>query len=304
MYEHIHQDHSRFRQIIKGQIKQNLKKFISQGEYIGKQGKDLVSIPVPSIELPHFQYGSKEAGGVGQGDGEPGDSLGGDAKDGPNGGEAGSDPGAHILEVDITLDELAAMLGEELELPNIQPKGVKNIDSVKLKYTSIRQSGPESLRHFKRTYKAALKRQVAMGMYNPDHPVLVPVREDKRYRSWKESRVPESSAVIIYMMDVSGSMGEEQKDLVRLETFWIDTWLSKQYQRIETRFIVHDAAAKEVDRETFFRIKEAGGTRISSAYELCAKLFKTDYPPEEWNLYRSEERRVGKECRSRWSPYH
>ena len=22
------------------------------------------------------------------------------------------------------------------------------------------------------------------------------------------------------------------------------------------------------------------------------------------NLYRSEERRVGKECRSRWSPYH
>jgi len=23
-----------------------------------------------------------------------------------------------------------------------------------------------------------------------------------------------------------------------------------------------------------------------------------------WNVYRSEERRVGKECRSRWSPYH
>ena len=25
---------------------------------------------------------------------------------------------------------------------------------------------------------------------------------------------------------------------------------------------------------------------------------------EEGKVYRSEERRVGKECRSRWSPYH
>ena len=26
--------------------------------------------------------------------------------------------------------------------------------------------------------------------------------------------------------------------------------------------------------------------------------------PVMWYLFRSEERRVGKECRSRWSPYH
>src|SRR3989440_4058350 len=26
--------------------------------------------------------------------------------------------------------------------------------------------------------------------------------------------------------------------------------------------------------------------------------------PNEWDYFRSEERRVGKECRSRWSPYH
>ena len=26
--------------------------------------------------------------------------------------------------------------------------------------------------------------------------------------------------------------------------------------------------------------------------------------PSEGKVYRSEERRVGKECRSRWSPYH
>ena len=33
---------------------------------------------------------------------------------------------------------------------------------------------------------------------------------------------------------------------------------------------------------------------------------KTEETPKKrpYNLRRSEERRVGKECRSRWSPYH
>ena len=48
------------------------------------------------------------------------------------------------------------------------------------------------------------------------------------------------------MMDVSGSMGEEQKEIVRIESFWIDTWLRSQYKGLETRFIIHDAMAKEV----------------------------------------------------------
>ena len=60
------------------------------------------------------------------------------------------------------------------------------------KYTSIRQAGPESLRHFKRTFKRALKRQIASGTYNPDDPIVIPIREDKQYRSWKEVPKPET----------------------------------------------------------------------------------------------------------------
>jgi len=56
------------------------------------------------------------------------------------------------------------------------------------------------------------------------------------------------------MMDVSGSMGEEQKELVRLESFWIDTWLRKNYEGIESRYIVHDVHAKEVDKHTFYHL--------------------------------------------------
>jgi hypothetical protein len=71
------------------------------------------------------------------------------------------------------------------------------------------------------------------------------------------------------MMDVSGSMGEEQKELVRLESFWIDTWLRKNYEGIESRYIVHDVSAKEVDKHTFYHLREDGGTKISSAFRCC-----------------------------------
>jgi uncharacterized sporulation protein YeaH/YhbH (DUF444 family) len=86
-------------------------------------------------------------------------------------------------------------------------------------------------------------------------------------------------------MDVSGSMGDEQKEIVRIESFWLDTWLRSQYAGIESRYIIHDAMAKEVDRDTFFKTRESGGTMISSAYKLCAKLIEDEYPPDQWNIY-------------------
>jgi len=145
--------------------------------------------------------------------------------------------------------------------------------------------GPNSLRHFKRTFRSALRRQIALGTYDPKRPVIIPTRDDMRYKSWKTEEEPVANAVIIYMMDVSGSMGDEQKEIVRIESFWIDTWLRKQYKDIDTRFIIHDAAAREVDRDTFFRTRESGGTMISSAYRLAADIIERDYPSEQWNIY-------------------
>ena len=187
--------------------------------------------------------------------------------------------------MDVQLDELAELLGEELQLPNIQPRGEKQVAVEKDKYSGIRRVGPESLRHFKRTYREALKRQVASGVYKSKNPLIVPIREDKRFRSWKTTSIPQSNAVIIYMMDVSGSMGDEQKEIVRIESFWIDTWLRHQYNGIESRYIIHDATAREVDAHTFFHTRESGGTMISSAYRLCQRIIDENYPKEQWNIY-------------------
>lgn len=288
MIDSIKRDHARFRNIVKGKIKQDLKKYIVQGEMLGRKGKDMVTIPLPQIDIPRFKFGKRDQqGGVGQGDGEPGDPIGsGDPQDGePGSGEAGKDGGQHTLEVDVSLQELAEILGEELKLPRIEPKGQKTIEVTRDKYTGIARVGPDSLKHFKRSYKEALKRQIASGNHDVNNPIVVPIRRDLRYRSWRSVVDHKNSAVIIYMMDVSGSMGDEQKDIVRTETFWINTWLRSQYKDIETRFIIHDASAKEVDEDTFFRTKESGGTLISSAYRLCQKIIETDYAPSEWNIY-------------------
>lgn len=281
----IDQDHSRFRNIVRGKIRQNLRKYISHGELIGRKGKDVVSVPIPQIDIPRFRFADRQQGGVGQGDGEIGDPVGGQEGDRSGQGKAGKDPGDHVLEVDVTLEELAQILGEELELPDIEDKGKSKIASTKDRYTGIRRVGPESLRHFKRTYREALKRMIASGTFSPDRPVVVPIPDDKRYRSWKTDVEPVANAVIIYMMDVSGSMGDEQKEIVRIESFWIDTWLKSQYKGLESRYIIHDAVAREVDRDTFFYTRESGGTMISSAYKLCLKIIEDNYPADEWNIY-------------------
>src|SRR3954464_3451973 len=290
----IDPDHRRFRDIVRGKIKQDLRKYISQGELIGRKGKDMVSIPLPQINWPRFRFGSKDRGGAGQGQGDVGDSVGqgggGDSlgrgdpnADGP--GKAGDQAGEHALEVELSLEELAQIMGEELQLPRIEPKGKQRIIAQKDKYVGIRRAGPESLRHFKRTFRQALRRQIMTGTYDAQNPVIVPVREDRRYRSWRTSPMPQSNAVMIFIMDVSGSMGDEQKEIVRIESFWIDAWLRSQYKGLESRYIIHDATAKEVDRDTFFRTRESGGTMISSAYKLCAKMIASEFPSTEWNIY-------------------
>src|SRR5262245_40664735 len=283
MGQKIERDSQRFHKLVRGKVKSNLSKYISRGEMIGKKGKDLVSIPLPQIDVPQFRYGQKGSGGVGVGKGDVGTPLG--PPQGESKGGAGDQPGGHILEVELTMEELASILGEELALPRIEPRGKKNIVSTRDKYSGIRQAGPESLRHFKRTFKRALKRQIASGIYDPQSPIVVPIREDKQYRSWKEIQKPESVAVIIYMMDVSGSMTDEQKEIVRIEAFWIDTWIKAHYQGVETVYIIHDAAAQEVDEHTFYHTRESGGTKISSAYELCDKITKKRYPADQWNVY-------------------
>lgn len=280
----IETDRARFREIVRGRIRQDLRKYMSTGELIGRCGNQAVSIPLPQIELPRFVFGSNPKGS-GEGSGEKGEGADGEAAQADGGNGAGEQSGRHILEVEVDLQDLAEMLGEELELPNIEPRGVRELASDGGRYNGIHSTGPNSLRHFRRTYRNALKRAVVSGEWDPRAPKVVPIPDDYRFRIRKSCPQPESSAVVFHMMDVSGSMGKEQKEIVRIKAFWIDTWLRSQYTNLEVVYIVHDAVAKIVDQHTFFHLRESGGTKISSAYELCLKQIAERYRPEDWNIY-------------------
>src|SRR5690606_32522223 len=123
-------------------------------------------------------------GGVGQGQGQPGEAI--EGQQGEGRGQAGDAPGQHMLEVDVSLEELADILGEELELPRIQPKGTKTIETMQTRYTGRSPIGPNSLRLFKQSYKEAMKRQITEGTYDPQDPRVVPIKDDLRFRTYRK----------------------------------------------------------------------------------------------------------------------
>ena len=86
----IREDQNRFRDIVKGKVKEDLRKYVSQGEMIGKRENELVKIPLPRIDIPNFRYGPKQTGGVGQGEGQPGQDVGDPGEGGQ--GQAGEAP--------------------------------------------------------------------------------------------------------------------------------------------------------------------------------------------------------------------
>lgn len=300
MHTKMDGDHNRFKKIVNGWVRKELKNFIVSGDITTKRpsspsghhhghkghkgGSQTLTIPLPRIELPQFEFGSAEqqgsGRGVGSGEGDIGDQV-----SSSNSEEVGDGSAQHTYEDEVSLDTLAQMLGEELGLPRIEDKGDRRVDKKHRRFRGVLNQGPESLHHFRRTYRQALKRNLASGEYDPQHPVIVPIKEDKRYRSCELIMSPQGSAVMIYMMDVSGSMGEKQKELVRLASFWLDTWLMHAYQGVEKRFIVHDATAKIVDEDVFYRIRESGGTLISSAYKKAQELIDTEFSPQDWNIY-------------------
>src|SRR2546429_9928497 len=107
----IDQDNRRFKQIVRGKVRENLRKYITHGEMIGRKGRDLVSIPIPQLDVPHFRYGKNGSGGVGQGEGGEGSPVAegeGDQQGGQ--GQGGSGPGGPGLQGEVGLEQLAAIM--------------------------------------------------------------------------------------------------------------------------------------------------------------------------------------------------
>ena len=117
-------------------------------------------------------------------------------------------------------------------------------------------------------------------------PFLDPL--DVRFNAFQEQPVPTSRAVMFCLMDVSGSMGEREKDLAKRFFMLLHLFLKRRYERLDLVFIRHTHEAQEVDEQDFFYSRQSGGTVVSSALEEMKRIVRERYATGEWNIYAAQ----------------
>jgi len=181
----------------------------------------------------------------------------------------------------VSVDEIAALIFEDLGLPNLQEKRQTEIESETISFTDIRKKGAISNLDKRRSLRENIKRNAAGG--NPHVGGFL--SDDLRYKTWETRIEHQSNAVVLAMMDVSGSMGDFEKYIARSFYFWMVRFLRTKYQNVQIVFISHHTEAREVTEEEFFHKGESGGTQVSSAYQLALDIIHARYPAADWNIY-------------------
>lgn len=282
-----HQDQKRHMEKVKDAIKNNLPDLVSEENIIMSNGRDVIKIPIRSLDEYKIRYNYDKSKHVGQGDGdsEVGDVI---ARDGTpkrgagNGKKAGKDPGQDYYEAEVSLAEVEEALFKELELPNLKEKDHSEVTTTKVEFNDVRKKGLMGNVDKKRTILTAIKRNAMEGKKASITPIY---NDDLRFKTWNEVTKRESKAVILAMMDTSASMGEFEKYIARSFFFWMTRFLRTKYESVDIEFIAHHTEAKVVSEEDFFSKGESGGTICSSAYKKALELIEGKYHPTSYNIY-------------------
>lgn len=293
-------DRQRHRQKVRQAIRDNIADLVAEEAIIGQSGNKTVKVPIRGIREYRFVYG-QNSGGVGQGNGDTqeGQVVGrsGEGEQGNKGaGPAGDNPGSDYYETEITLDELIEIMFEDLELPDLERRRMREVLVERTaRRKGYRKKGIRAHLSKRRTARARIKRKVASAPYDaeagarseaaPDVGAEEEERrfpfhtDDLRYHRIKPEVQPESNAVVLCIMDTSGSMDTLKKYLARSFFFLLYQFVRTKYQNVEIVFIAHDAEAREVTEEEFFSKGESGGTLISSGYEKALEVIRERYHP-------------------------
>jgi uncharacterized protein len=278
-------DQERHKDRVKEAIRKNLGSIVSNEAIILSDGKRTVKVPIKALDEYKFRFNHQKAKHVGQGDGKTrvGDVIGheGRPRSGSASGQAGQEAGIDYYEAEVNIDEIAALIFEDLQLPYLEEKAKKAVQSRKTRFNEIRRTGVIANLDKRRMILENIRRNAREG--NPRFGDIK--KEDLRFKTWEEVLRYESNAVVIAMIDVSGSMGEFKKYVARSFYFWMVRFLRTKYDNVDIVFISHHTEAKEVSEEQFFTQGESGGTVVSSAYQLALDVIKQRYHPTNWNIY-------------------
>jgi len=288
-------DRRRHKQKIEKAIREGIYNIISEESIIGQDGKKKIRIPVRGIKEYRFVYGDNRSNKkVGSAPGvhglQRGQQIGKEKtkKDG-DGNAAGDQPGEEYYDIEITLEELASYLFDSLELPDLEKKKMKKVVAEKFKKHGFRNEGIRPRLDKKETMKKRLRRRKAAartGNYDLNDGERFPFHNnDLKYRHIKQSTKEASNAVVVFIMDVSGSMTRDKKFLARSFFFLLYQFVRHRYENTEIVFVAHDTAAYEVNEEQFFSRGAGGGTKVSSGLELALDIIQKRFHPSSWNVY-------------------
>jgi len=277
-------DRQRHREKVREAIKKNLADIVSEESIILHDGRKVVRVPIRSLDEFHFRFdsGKQKHGGQGKGNSKQGDVVYSEPQQGPGKGKgAGDEPSVDYYEADITVDELAEMIFEDLGLPNLEQKKKPEMISESLEFKDIRKKGIAGNIDRKRTIREAIRRTALDG--NQKDLTITP--EDLRFKTWETTFKYESNAVVLAMMDTSGSMGPFEKYIARSFFFWMVRVLRTKYNNVLIVFLAHHTEARETSEEEFFTKGASGGTRCSSVYKLALEIIEKRYSPQDYNIY-------------------
>lgn len=291
-------DRQRHKKKIEDAIKEGVHNIVAEESIIGQDGKKKIRIPVRGIKEYRFIYGdnsqNKKVGSAPGKEVRRGQNIGkapGSEKPG-KGDKAGNEKGEEYYDVEITLEELAHYLFNDLELPELVKKNIKNITGEKWKRHGYRNDGIRPRLDKKKTAinrikrrKAVERRNRALGKESDEEERFTFHEHDLKYRHIKKDVKEASNAVIFFLMDISGSMSQEKKFLARSFYFLLYHFINARYENCEVVFVAHDTEAYEVDEEKFFKRGAGGGTMVSSGLQMVKEIIEQRFHPASWNIY-------------------
>ncbi len=225
---------------------------------------------------------------------------------------------------ELTQQEFLDFMFEGLELPNLVKKQLKDTEAYKLIRGGYTSDGIPARLNITQSLRGAHARRIALGgairrhikeleeeletigkeAESEDRAQEIKLELDRldrrlnhipflddfdlRYNILIQQPLPTSSAVMFCLMDVSGSMTQDIKDLAKRFFILLHLFLKRNYRKIDIVFIRHHTVASEVDEEEFFYSRETGGTVVSSALNVMEEIVRERYPTSDWNIYAAQ----------------
>ncbi|OKH89315.1 YeaH/YhbH family protein [Thalassospira sp. TSL5-1] len=331
----------RFMRRAKAQIKKAVEDTIKTRGITDIDNGDQITIPGKTLREPGFHHAGR--GGdrnyvlPGNKKFVPGDRIarpqGGDG--GAGGAQASPDgDGEDEFQFVLTRDEFLDIFFEDLELPDLLKKSLKQTTAFRTARAGYSVEGSPANLNLVRTMRNSLARRI--GLRRPKSSKIRELEEkiaaltaenagdisqtqkqaneatlkllqdeldeairrsktiafidpiDTRYNQFRQIPDPNTQAVMFCLMDVSGSMSEQMKELAKRFFMLLHMFLHRRYEHVEVVFIRHTSRASEVDEETFFYSRETGGTIVSTALEEMKRILAERYPVDQWNIYAAQ----------------